>query len=62
MLTFNVKGRTMDNGQETTYLQPPPLIRKIKWNGTWQLKKSQELLMTLAMTMIKKDIHIILNT
>ena len=51
----------MDNGQETTYLEPPPLSIKIKWSGTWQLVKLQELLMTLASTTIKKDIHIILS-
>ena len=34
MLPFNVKGRTMDNGQETTFIQPPPLIHKnqMEWD------------------------------
>ena len=34
MLTFNVKGRTMDNGQETTYLEPPPMIQEnqMEWD------------------------------
>ena len=39
MLTFNVKGRTMDNGQETTYLEPPPMIQKNQMDWDMAVEK-----------------------
>ena len=52
----------MDNGQETTYLEPPPMIHKNQMEWDMAVEKVARVINDTCNDYDKKDIHIILNT